>query len=247
MAEKKEFLREDGRTVGQIRPVKLKKNIAPASTGSVLISVGDTQVICSAGVEESIPPWMRAKNVEGGWLSAEYSLMPCSTSPRSRRESTSGKVSGRTQEIQRLIGRSLRASVDLKKLGKRTVWIDCDVLQADGGTRTASITGGWMALRLAVNRLLQQGLLTEDPIREAMASVSVGVVRGVPMLDLNYQEDCGADVDMNVVMTESGRFVEVQGSAEGDPFSEKALNAMLKLAKAGIRDLLEKQQAFLAK
>lgn len=245
MSSKKSVARADGRMPDQIREVKMKKNIAPASTGSVLISMGHTQVICSAGVEETVPPWMRAQNVEGGWLSAEYSLMPCSTSPRSKRESGSGKVSGRTQEIQRLIGRSLRAAVDLKKIGRRTIWIDCDVLQADGGTRTASITGSYVALRMAVNRLLQDGLLAEDPIKEAIAAISVGMVGGNPVLDLNYQEDCGAEVDMNVVMTASGRFVEVQGSAEGEPFSPVALNKMLKLAQQGVQELLQKQSEFL--
>ncbi len=245
MTSKTIVVRGDGRRADVIRPVKLKKNIAPASTGSVLIGMGNTRVICSAGVEESVPPWMRAQNVEGGWLSAEYSLMPCSTNPRTKRESTSGKVGGRTQEIQRLIGRSLRAAVDMKRLGRRTIWIDCDVLQADGGTRTASITGGYLALRLAVNRLLQQGLLSEDPVKEAIAAISVGVVGGIPMLDLDYQEDCGAEVDMNVVMTESGRFVEVQGSAEGAPFPEKTLHAMLNLARTGVQELLEKQRAFI--
>jgi len=236
-------VRADGRLANEIRPVTFQKNIAPATDGSVLISVGNTQVICSVGIEENIPRWMRAQNMTSGWLTAEYRMMPCSTNPRSQRESPGGKLGGRTQEIQRLIGRSLRAVVDMEKLGKRTIWIDCDVLQADGGTRTASITGGFVALRLAIDKLLQAGTLESDPIIESLAAVSVGVVDGAPVLDLDYPEDYRAEVDMNVVMTESGRFVELQGSAEGEPFSSTCLQEMITLAQKGIDDLLNAQRA----
>ena len=246
MEENVNVERENGRAADQLRPISLKKGIAPAADGSVLISCGRTQVLCAASIDEAIPGWMRAQNLEQGWLTAEYSLLPCSTSPRARREVTAGKVGGRTQEIQRLIGRSLRAVVDMKKLGKRTIWVDCDVIQADGGTRTAAITGGFVAVRMAVNKLLAGGVITEDPISEGLAAISVGVVQGVPVLDLDYSEDCGADVDMNVVMTSSGQFVEVQGSAEGQPFSKTHLDEMLQLAQQGIAELWTLQAAAVA-
>ncbi|NCD32579.1 MAG: ribonuclease PH [Spartobacteria bacterium] len=239
------FIRSDNRTAGMLRPAVIKLGVAPAATGSVLISVGNTQVICSASIDDQIPRWMRLQQVPGGWLSAEYSLMPCSTAPRSRREVNSGKPSGRTQEIQRLIGRSLRAVVDLNKLDKKTIWIDCDVLQADGGTRTASITGAYVALKLAVQKLMDEGVIAVDPVIDSVAAVSVGIVETTPLLDLCYEEDRRAEVDMNVVMTGSGRFVEVQGSAEGQTFSADQLQAMLGLANEGIGQLSAVQNAVL--
>lgn len=229
--------RVDGRSVDELRPVCLQQDFAKAALGSVLISMGDTRVICAASVEDGVPRWMRAQDVSGGWVTAEYSMLPYSTTDRSRREVTSGKVSGRTQEIQRLIGRSLRAVVDLQALGSRTVWLDCDVLQADGGTRTAAITGAFLALRLAVERLLRDGVLTRNPIRDSVAAISVGVVEGRPLLDLCYLEDVAAEVDMNVVMTGSGKYVEIQGTAEGEPFSATLLRKLQGLAAGGIEEL----------
>jgi len=229
--------RLDGRQDDTIRPVQFELDVAPAAKGSVLIRMGNTQVLCAVSVQEAVPRWMQQQKVPGGWVTAEYSMLPYSTTDRSSRESSTGKVSGRTQEIQRLIGRSLRSVVDLRKLGARTLWVDCDVVQADGGTRTASITGAYVALRVAVNRLMQDGLLTEDPIRESVSAISVGLVQGRPMLDLCYTEDVAAEVDMNVVMTQSGAFVEVQGTAEGPPFSRAMLDAMLALAEKGAHTL----------
>lgn len=234
--------RADGRGYAELRPVAMTPGIAPAAAGSVLMEMGKTRVICAAAVEGAVPPWMRAQNVPGGWVTAEYSMLPYSTAPRSRRESSAGKVSGRTMEIQRLIGRSLRAIVDLEKLGSRTIWVDCDVLQADGGTRTASVTGAYIALRHAVDGLLGDGRLLEDPIRDSVAAVSVGVVDGRAVLDLDYPEDIAASVDMNIVMTGSGEFVEVQGTAESAPFSEHILRQLQELAAGGIRSLTEIQR-----
>lgn len=238
----KKLTRSDGRKFNQLRSVKIEAGIAPNALGSVLIQMGNTKVVCAVSVEDEVPRWMKGKET-GGWLTAEYSMLPYSTSDRVRREASAGKQSGRTQEIQRLIGRSLRAVVDLEKLGPRSLWIDCDVLQADGGTRTAAITGSYVALRLAVDKLLADGKLTVDPIREAVAAVSVGVVDGVSLLDLCYVEDVAAAVDMNLVMTESGRFVEVQGTAEDEPFSGESLDEMLKLGRKGIRELLKFQKS----
>jgi len=242
MTIKSKSARSDGRKFNQLRSVKIEAGIAPAALGSVLIQMGNTKVVCAVSVEEEVPRWMKGKET-GGWLTAEYSMLPYSTSDRVRREASAGKQSGRTQEIQRLIGRSLRAVVDLDKLGPRSLWIDCDVLQADGGTRTAAITGSFVALRLAVDKLLADGKLTADPIREAVAAVSVGVVGGKSILDLCYVEDVAAAVDMNLVMTESGRFVEVQGTAEDEPFSGESLEEMLKLGRKGIRELLKIQKS----
>ena len=238
--------RSDHRKAGELRPVTFEIGVAPAAAGSVLIKVGHTQLICAAMVEEFVPRWMREQKVAGGWLTAEYSLLPYSTQQRTSREVNAGRVSGRTQEIQRLVGRALRAVTNLEKLGPRTIWVDCDVLQADGGTRTAAITGAFVALRLAVNRLLKDGLLKEDPIREAVAAVSVGMVDGKALMDLCYEEDVKADVDMNVVLTAGGAFVEVQGTAEGEPFPDEDLQKMLALAKKGIGSLLKAQRAALA-
>lgn len=235
------LIRHDERTLDQLRPVTFTPNIAPACAGSVLVSMGNTQVICAVAVEESVPRWMQRQKVAGGWLTAEYSMLPYSTVDRSRREN-SGRLSGRTQEIQRLIGRSLRAIVDMKKLGPRTLTVDCDVLQADGGTRTASITGGFVALRLAVDKLLREALIIEDPIIEEVAAISVGIVEETPVLDLCYVEDVAAEVDMNVVMTASGKFIEVQGTAEGKPYGREELDAMLVIAEKGISELIDLQR-----
>ena len=238
--------RPDGRAADQLRPVSFTPNFAPHSTGSVLIACGDTRVICSAMIEESVPNWMKYQKVPGGWLTAEYSMLPYSTLDRKARDSAKGRLDGRSVEIQRLIGRSLRAVIDLDLLGPRTLCIDCDVLQADGGTRTASITGACVAAALAVEKLLERGLLAKSPIRKMLAAVSVGVVAGEARLDLNYLEDKDAAVDMNLVMTEDGQFVEVQGSGEEQTFSESELAAMLALGKKGIAELITAQRALLA-
>ncbi len=238
--------RPDGRAADQLRPVSFTPGFAPHSTGSVLIASGNTRVICSAMIEESIPPWMKAQRVAGGWLTAEYSMLPYSTQQRKPRDAARGRVDGRGVEIQRLIGRSLRAVVDLDALGPRTLCIDCDVLQADGGTRTASITGACVAAALACRRLLALGLINTSPIKKLVAAVSVGVVGGEPRLDLDYLEDKDATVDMNLVMTADGQFVEIQGAGEESTFSEEQLAAMLVLGKKGIAELLSAQQAMLA-
>jgi len=235
--------RHDGRKADQLRPISFTPNFAQHSTGSVLVASGDTRVICSAMIEESVPAWMKYQKVAGGWLTAEYSMLPYSTLQRKARDSAKGRQDGRSVEIQRLIGRSLRAVVDLDLLGARTLCIDCDVLQADGGTRTASITGACVAASLAVQKLIADGLLAKSPIRKLIAAVSVGVVSGEALLDLNYVEDKDASVDMNLVMTEDGQFVEVQGSGEEQTFSETELASMLSLGKRGIAELIRAQQA----
>src|SRR4051812_370560 len=235
--------RHDGRIPDQLRPLSFTSDIAPHSTGSVLVAAGNTRVICSAMIEEFVPNWMKFQKVPGGWLTAEYSMLPYSTLERKARDSAKGRVDGRSVEIQRLIGRSLRAVVDLDLLGPRTLCIDCDVLQADGGTRTASITGACVAASLAVEKLIADGLLAKSPIRKLLAAVSVGVVNGEALLDLNYVEDKDAAVDMNLVMTEDGQFVEVQGSGEEQTFSEGELMAMLGLGKRGIAELIRAQRA----
>jgi ribonuclease PH len=232
--------RTDGRAPGDLRPTQLTPNFLAHAEGSVLIEVGRTRVICSASVEERVPPFLR--NSGKGWVTAEYGMLPRATSTRTQREATAGKVGGRTQEIQRLIGRSLRSVTRTTELGERTIWIDCDVIQADGGTRTAAITGGFVALVLALQKLRDSGALKTLPIQDHVAATSVGVVAGTPMLDLAYDEDSRADVDMNVVKTGDGRFIEVQGTAEGPPFERPALDALLELADAGIRRLVEMQQ-----
>ena len=238
--------RPDGRAADELRTVKFKNNIAPHATGSTLIEWGDTRVICCATIEEEVPRWMKAQGVEGGWITAEYSMLPYSTLDRKRRDSSKGKIDGRSQEIQRLIGRSMRAALDLVKIGPRTVWIDCDVLQADGGTRTASITGGYVALSLALSKLKVDGLLTVDPIVSPVAAVSVGVVNDVAILDLPYVEDVAAEVDMNLVMNAEGEFIELQGTGEKDTFSDAELAAMLTHGRKGISELLELQKAAIA-
>ena len=236
-------LRSDGRKEDQLRSVTFKNNIAPHATGSTLIEWGDTRVICCATVEEEIPRWMKNQGVEGGWVTAEYSMLPYSTLDRKRRDSAKGKIDGRSQEIQRLIGRSMRAALNLDKIGSRTVWIDCDVLQADGGTRTASITGGYVALSLALAKLKASGLLEGDPIVSPVAAVSVGVVNDIPVLDLPYVEDVAAEVDMNLVMNAKGEFIELQGTGEKDTFNDSELAVMLSHGRKGIGELLELQKA----
>lgn len=234
--------RPDGRQPDQLRPVSFIPHVAPHAAGSVLVSFGNTRVICAATVEEDVPRWMKTQRVDGGWLTAEYSMLPYCTLDRKQRDISRGKLDGRSSEIQRLIGRSLRAVTDLKLLGQRTIWIDCDVLQADGGTRTASITGGCVALAIALNGLMAQGKLKGFPLRQLVAAVSAGVCDGVPVLDLDYIEDKGAAVDFNVVMTEAGQFVEVQGSGEEAVFSSDEMSSMLALARKGMTELTELQK-----
>jgi len=235
--------RQDGRQPNQLRPISFTPDFAPNATGSVLVTSGHTRVICSAMVEESVPRWMKEQNVTGGWVTAEYSMLPYSTVQRKARDISKGRLDGRSTEIQRLIGRSLRAVLDLEKLGARTLWIDCDVLAADGGTRTASITGASVAAALACRKLMGAGLIQEYPIRQLVGAVSVGVVGGIPVVDLDYPEDRDATVDMNVVMTESGAFVEVQGSGEESTFTDAELIAMLSLARDGITQLIAAQRS----
>ncbi len=227
--------RTDNRAADTIRQTRLTPNYVKHAEGSVLIEVGDTRVICTASVEERVPQFRR--NTGKGWVTAEYGMLPRSTSTRSQREASTGRVGGRTQEIQRLIGRSLRAVTKMEEMGERTVWIDCDVIQADGGTRTASITGGFVALALALRKLRDQGVLGAVPLADYVAATSVGVVDGEPLLDLAYDEDSRAEVDMNVVQTGAGKFIEVQGTAEGAPFDRGALLSLLDLAQAGIEQL----------
>lgn len=239
--------RVDGRLPDQLRPISFEAGIAPHATGSVLVSFGNTRVICGATIEARVPGWMRAQNVSGGWLTAEYSMLPYSTHDRKQRDSSKGKVDGRSVEIQRLIGRSLRAVVDLQKLGQHTLWVDCDVLQADGGTRTASITGAYVAARLAVQTLVDAGKLGENPIKDSIAAVSVGVVDGTALLDLPYTEDRDAEVDANIVMTGNGQFVEVQSSGEEATFSPDQLQELLGLATKGLKEIASLQASFLTK
>ena len=240
-----DFIRADGRTPNQIRPLRFQNHIAPYAAGSTLIEWGKTRVICAVTVEESVPRWMKEQKVEGGWMTAEYSMLPYSTLDRKPRDITKGKLDGRSSEIQRLIGRSLRASVDLVKVGSRTLCIDCDVLQADGGTRTAAITGTFVALSLAVNKLLAEKKISENPILNPVAAVSVGVVAGRALVDLCYTEDVAASVDMNLVMNARGEFIELQGSGEEATFTDAQLAELLALGKGGIADLLAAQQAAL--
>ncbi|PLY01334.1 MAG: ribonuclease PH [Desulfuromonas sp.] len=236
--------RHDGRADNELRPVSFETGYTRYAEGSVLVSFGETRVLCNATVEESVPPFLRGRGQ--GWVTAEYAMLPRATHQRSARESIRGKVGGRTHEIQRLIGRSLRAVVDLKALGERSVQIDCDVLQADGGTRTASITGAYVALCLAIKKLQADGLLAKSPVKDSVAAISVGIVDGVPLLDLDYSEDSTADVDMNYVLTGDGRFVEVQGTAEEVPFTIVEMDALRDLALAGCAELNRLQQQALA-
>jgi ribonuclease PH len=235
-------LRADSRTADQLRPLRFQNHIAPHATGSTLVEWGNTRVICGVTVEEIIPRWMKEQKVPGGWLTAEYSMLPYSTLDRKPRDVTKGKLDGRSSEIQRLIGRSMRAAINLQRVGERTVWIDCDVLQADGGTRTAAITGAFVALSLAIKKLMAEKKLAESPILNPVAAVSVGIVNGMPLLDLCYTEDVAASVDMNLVMNGAGEFIEVQGSGEEATFSESQLAALLALGKSGIKSLLAAQQ-----
>jgi len=239
--------RADGREAAQLRPIRFLNHIAPHATGSTLIEWGNTRVICGVTVEDSVPRWMKEQNVIGGWITAEYSMLPYSTLQRKQRDISKGKIDGRSQEIQRLIGRALRAAIDLEKLGSRTIWLDCDVLQADGGTRTAAITGAYVALCLAVSRLVAEGKLIQSPMLKAVAAVSVGIVNHQPLLDLCYTEDAAASVDLNLVMNSAGEFIELQGSGEESTFSEAQLADLLALGKRGIRELLDAQQAALRK
>ena len=235
--------RPDARAFNELRPVSFLPHIAPHAAGSVLVSFGSTRVICAATVEEGVPPWMKYQNVPGGWLSAEYSMLPYSTLDRKRRDITSGKLDGRSSEIQRLIGRSLRAVVDLDALGPRTLWVDCDVLQADGGTRTAAITGASVAVALAFQKLMETGKVKKNPLRQLVAAVSAGLCQDTAVLDLCYLEDKDAAADFNVVMTEKGEFVELQGSGEEATFTSVQMAEMLELARQGVARLVELQRA----
>ena len=238
-------MRADGRWPDQLRAVRFQNHIAPHATGSTLIEWGNTRVICGVTVEDSVPRWMKEQNVTGGWITAEYSMLPYSTLQRKARDITRGKIDGRSQEIQRLIGRAMRAALDLEKIGTRTIWVDCDVLQADGGTRTAAITGAYVALALAIQKMIAQGKLLEDPISSPVAAVSVGMLEKQALLDLCYIEDAAAAVDLNLVMNAAGDFIELQGTGEEATFSENQLAEMLALGRGGIRELLAAQQAAL--
>ena len=239
-------IRADGRAPGQLRPVRFQNHIAPYAAGSTLIEWGHTRVICGVTIEESVPRWMKEQNVTGGWITAEYSMLPYSTLTRKPRDISKGKLDGRSSEIQRLIGRSIRAAVDLEKVGARTICVDCDVLQADGGTRTAAITGAYVALALAVKKLLAEKKITENPLPAGVAAVSVGIVKGQALLDLCYTEDVAAAVDMNLVMNAAGEFIELQGTGEEATFTDSQLAELLALGRAGIRELLAAQQAAIA-
>ncbi len=239
--------RADGRRADQLRPITFEPNIAPHASGSVLVSFGSTKVICAATVEPKVPLWMKQQGVRGGWLTAEYSMLPYSTLDRKQRDISKGKADGRTIEIQRLIGRALRAIINLDKLGDNTLWIDCDVLQADGGTRTASITGAYLAARLAVQKLIDEKRISENPLTDSVAAVSVGLLGDRELLDLAYVEDRDAQVDFNVVMTGRGQFVEVQGSGEESTFSYEQLQSLIALGQKGLKELSSLQTAFLTR
>lgn len=234
-------MRPSGRAAGQMRNVTFTKDFTKHAEGSVLVAFGDTKVICTASIDNSQPRWIRDETQ--GWVTAEYGMLPRSTHDRMGREAARGKQSGRTQEIQRLIGRSLRACIDLQKLGPRTITLDCDVIQADGGTRTASISGAFVAMQLAINELINNGTLDENPIHQNVAAISVGIFDGTPVLDLDYAEDSSAETDMNVVMDEAGRFIEIQGTAEGAPFSREEMDTLLALAEKGINEIIDAQNA----
>jgi ribonuclease PH len=234
--------RSDNRRSDELRPVRFQNHIAPYASGSTLIEWGNTRVICGVTIEETLPRWMKEQGVSGGWVTAEYSMLPYSTLQRKTRDISKGKIDGRSQEIQRLIGRAMRAALDLEKLGPRTVWVDCDVLQADGGTRTAAITGAYVALSLAVRKMQQEGALSQNPLLHAVAAVSVGIVEKQPMLDLCYVEDAAAAVDLNLVMNSAGEFIELQGTGEEATFSELELVELIRLGKIGIQELLSAQQ-----
>jgi ribonuclease PH len=239
--------RPDGRAFDQIRPVTFELNIAPHATGSVLVAMGNTRVICGVMIEETVPRWMKEQGVTGGWLTAEYSMLPYSTNTRKQRDIAKGRLDGRSSEIQRLIGRSLRAVVDLEKLGPRTMWVDCDVLQADGGTRTAAITGSSLAVAIACRRLAREKKVDAPPVKKLVSAVSVGILNGEAIVDLNYEEDKAVTVDFNMVATEDGDFVEVQGAGEEATFAQSELDEMLVLGRKGISDLIAAQRAVLAR
>ena len=241
-----DIVRSNNRSAEELRPVDLTPGIAPNALGSVLAAFGNTRVICAAILENKVPPWMQKQKISGGWITAEYSMLPYSTDDRTARAITRGKIDGRTVEIQRLIGRSIRAVVDLEKLPGYTLWIDCDVLQADGGTRTASITGAYVAARLAVDKLIAEGVLAENPFRDSVAAVSVGIFQNQELLDLDYSEDKDASVDFNVVMTGKAQFVEVQGTGEESTFSQEQLDRLIVLAKRGIEHLTRLQEEVIA-
>jgi ribonuclease PH len=241
------FQRSDGRAPGQVRPISFELNIAPHASGSVLVSMGNTRVICGVMIEEALPRWMKEQSVSGGWLSAEYSMLPYSTTTRKPRDISRGRIDGRSTEIQRLIGRSLRAVVDLEKLGPRTMWVDCDVLQADGGTRTAAITGASLAVAVACRKLAKEKKLDAPPIKKLVAGVSAGMLDGNAIVDLNYEEDKAVTVDFNLIATEDGEFVEVQGSGEEATFAQSDLDQLLALGRKGITDLIAAQRAVLAR
>ncbi len=236
------IVRADGRQPDQLRPVRFQNDVAPYATGSTLVEWGNTRVICGVTVEDNVPRWMKDQNIAGGWITAEYSMLPYSTLQRKQRDISKGKIDGRSQEIQRLIGRAMRAALNLEKIGSRTIWVDCDVLQADGGTRTAAITGAYVALRLAVRKMEAAGELAADPLLGGVAAVSVGLVDGLPLLDLCYTEDAAAEVDLNMVMNAAGEFIELQGTGEEATFSETQLASMLTLGKIGIHELLQAQR-----
>ena len=241
-----DFIRADGRAANQLRPLRFQNHIAPHAAGSTLIEWGNTRVICGVTVEESVPRWMKEQKATGGWLTAEYSMLPYSTLERKQRDISKGRLDGRTSEIQRLIGRSIRAAIDLKKIGAWTICVDCDVLQADGGTRTAAITGAFVALSIAVTRLIAEKKLPTNPLLNPVAAVSVGMVNGQPLLDLCYIEDVAATVDMNLVMNSDGEFIELQGGGEEATFTDAQLKDLLALGKSGIRELLAAQQKAVA-
>ncbi len=236
-------MRPDGRLVSEIRKVKITRNLLKNAEGSILIEMGNTKIICTASIEGRVPPFL--KDQKRGWVTAEYSMLPRATPTRMMRESTAGKIGGRTHEIQRLIGRSLRSVMELQALGERTIWLDCDVIQADGGTRTASITGAFVALTDAVNYALKNGIIEKSPLKDYIAAVSVGIVDGEPRVDLSYEEDSAAEVDMNVVMTGSGKFIEIQGTAETEPFGKDLLQELIRLAESGIKEIISIQKGVL--
>jgi ribonuclease PH len=244
--ESQPFARVDGRASDQLRPVRFHNGIAPHAAGSTLIEWGHTRVICGVTIEDTVPRWMKEQGVSGGWITAEYSMLPYSTLTRKARDIAKGKIDGRSQEIQRLIGRAMRVAIDLEKIGSRTIWLDCDVLQADGGTRTAAITGSYVALSLAIQSLQRDGKLGPEPVLKPVAAVSVGIVQSQALLDLSYVEDVAAAVDMNLVINGQGEFIELQGTGEESSYTEQQLAAMLALGKSGISQLLRSQQAALA-
>ena len=237
-------MRADGRKNDELRKIRVKRNYIKPAEGSVLIEIGDTRVICTATIEERVPSFLRDQ--KKGWVTAEYGMLPRATAVRTVREATSGKSGGRTMEIKRLIGRALRAVVDMERLGERTIWLDCDVIQADGGTRTASITGAYIALYDAIQNAMERGLVAKDPITDRLAAISAGIVGGVPMLDICYAEDSTADADMNVVMTGNGNIVEIQGTAETEPFAREMLDELIALAGKGIKELIRIQNEIIA-